>query len=469
MDTVKLKQYFNFSEGDSETPLYLLLRRGIEALIADLEDGAPFPSERELSEFLNVNRRTLRKALEPLLRDGKLKRKKHETFVRKNHGACCGALCDRELHPFTEFALSQKRRIRILLYEMLPFQQDFWSRTIDDFNRISPVAEVEAYYPQGAPAQKFGLVKSYWDEFFKGDFDLAHVPVSYACPDRMRELCRPVDRALIERECGEEFLSGTIASSIPGLLEKRIPFAFNFGLNNWNRKYFALLECDKTASFEAKLAAAVRKLPEEVRFMPGYYDLCRDLGLLTEYSPEKIQAQCRIILKRLDILRGRKNLFQKLLHQPLVVLNDEPGEFLFCPLFSMSCGIPGAGLAHDYFPEVIEPREDSKYWGGFQSLVIHRDTEHYQSVRLFVDYMLSEPVQRRIWKMIHMAPVLWNALDTLDFAPPEKIAGYLEHCRDNPKEHLPPVGVVMLPYFEDYLGGRISGEKILANVLEFFK
>ena len=475
METKKISAYFECLNED-DAPLYLSLRKGMEAMIADMEDGALFPSERELAELLNVNRRTLRKALEPILAKGILKRRRHETFVGKSAAARNGAHKEghdgafggTSLHPFTEIAVTQKRTMRILLYEMLPFQQRFWQEMIDGFNRISPEVELEAVYPPGAPTEKYGLGRSYWDAFFRGGFDLAHVPVAYACPPEMEALCRTVDPVLREQECGASFLSGVIAASIPGFLDTRIPFAFNFILNNWNRTYFPLCGCADDASFEEKLAAGVKTLPPDVCLMHEYYNLCADLGVLEDFSRERIQQQCRIILNRLELLRGRGNPFRNNHPAKPSLMSDEPGGLLFRPMFSMLRAVSSTELERDYFPELIRPREGCKYWGGFESLIIHRDTENYHAARLFIAYLLSEPVQRRIWEMIRMAPVLRDALDSLDFAPAGEVETFLEHCRQNPKEHLPPVGLVMLPYFEDYLAGRMTGERILGDVLEFY-
>ncbi len=55
-------------------PLYLQIREALSDSIdyADLKADDPLPSERDMSEFYSVNRLTVRKALEEMIRDGSI-------------------------------------------------------------------------------------------------------------------------------------------------------------------------------------------------------------------------------------------------------------------------------------------------------------------------------------------------------------------------------------------------------------
>ncbi len=63
-------------EKQSGVPVYLQVQRFIETLIdgADFSPGDHIPSERALADQLNVNRLTVRKAIDRLVIDGKLER-----------------------------------------------------------------------------------------------------------------------------------------------------------------------------------------------------------------------------------------------------------------------------------------------------------------------------------------------------------------------------------------------------------
>jgi GntR family transcriptional regulator len=65
-------------------PLYLKLRRLLEDLITSgrLEHGAALPAERDLAEYANISRVTVRKAVDDLVKDGLLSRRRGSgTFV----------------------------------------------------------------------------------------------------------------------------------------------------------------------------------------------------------------------------------------------------------------------------------------------------------------------------------------------------------------------------------------------------
>ena len=85
-----------------------------------------------------------------------------------------------------------------------------------------------------------------------------------------------------------------------------------------------------------------------------------------------------------------------------------------------------------------------------------------------VEFLISEQVQNMIWEKFRSAPVRVSSLASVDIAPAGELLLYLRSCRENPKSYPPPVGSVMLPYFEQYLSGSVTREKILENILRFY-
>lgn len=73
-------------QDSSDGPLYLRLRRRLEHLIStgQLKSGDALPAERELAEFAGISRVTVRKAVDDLVKDGLLSRRRGSgTFVAK--------------------------------------------------------------------------------------------------------------------------------------------------------------------------------------------------------------------------------------------------------------------------------------------------------------------------------------------------------------------------------------------------
>ena len=99
-------------------PVYLTLKAGIEEAIKGMVPNASIPSERELAQQYQVSRMTARKAVDELIKEGKLYRKdKVGTFVAD------GKLHEREaeLIGFTAevAAKGMTPRTRVVSYEVI--------------------------------------------------------------------------------------------------------------------------------------------------------------------------------------------------------------------------------------------------------------------------------------------------------------------------------------------------------------
>ncbi|OQA82109.1 MAG: hypothetical protein BWY31_03415 [Lentisphaerae bacterium ADurb.Bin242] len=462
MDLQKIKDtYFSpLLEADSETPLYLRIQRAIEAYIEANEHNAPFPSERELTQLLQVNRRTLHKAVEPFVKSKQLRRVKNDTFVNKSSGAC-GAPPVKpllEAHP--------KTRLTLLCDENLPFQVTFWKTVTDSFNLLFPSVELQVKYfsHDSLPLDRGSLVHRYLEEFVRGGFDLIHLPVSYLWNMDITEVIASKS-SLAKLVSSDEFICSELASTAPGLLLQAVPYAFNFQLYAWNERFMHLGGRDvRKLPFEETLRLAVKELTEDISILPLYYDLSRDLGVPLEFTPEIIREHCGIILDRIDLVKDRKNVFQ---------CQDKMGVFFVGNSKKLLCS-PNYSFCNKFYGgkmslSLFETRERVQYWGGLLTLGINKDAPEEHYARLFLEYLLSGPVQDRIWELLNMAPVRVSSLSTMDFADTKELQRFLSCCRENPRRYLPPVGCTMLPYFEDYWNGKCSREAILKNTLRFYE
>lgn len=462
MDLQKIKDtYFSpLLEADSETPLYLRIQRAIEAFIEDSEHNAPFPSERELTQLLQVNRRTLHKAVEPFVKSKQLRRVKNDTFVNKASGACGASPLKTipEAHP--------KKTLTLLCDETLPFQTVFWKSVADSFNLLFPSVELHVkYFSHDFPqTDRSSIVHQYLEEFVCGGFDLIHLPVSYLWTTEVTKALASKS-SLTKLISSNEFLCSELASTAPGLFLQAVPYAFNFQLYAWNERFLHLGGRDvRKLPFEETLRLAKKELPEDTSILPLYYDLSRDLGVPLEFTPEIIREHCGIILDRIDLLKDRKNVFQ---------CQDKMGVFFVGNSKKLLCS-PNYSFCNKFYGgkmslSLFETREQVQYWGGLSMLGINKDAPEEHYARLFLEYLLSGPVQDRIWELLNMAPVRVSSLSTMDFADPKELQRFLSRCRENPRSYPPPVGCTMLPYFEDYWNGKCSREVVLKNTLRFYE
>ena len=451
------QKYFEISSG-SEEALYLQIRKGFVAWIHDNDQGFEFPSERELAIFLDVNRRTLRQALMPLFQSGVLARKGYKMFINHKIGTCTNLQ--------NSFLLSDsgtKHILKFLLLDGMPSHAEFWNQVIGEFNRQSPVYELS---PVGFYGNAAGN-PDYWKNIEQETFDLAVLPVSYRWKKGVEEHLLPVRESMKEYFHSEEFLTGDLTGTSSLLRDYAYPYLFTFQTAKYCKPYHVLSGTHvRELSFEEVLKRAVKEVPPEIPLFNIYYDICRDLGALKDITPETVRNHCEIILKRLDILKGRENVF---------AMSGFTGkgwcakyaDKLFCQ-HHFSVELLKNGMEKNAENTVFMPRKDSYFWGGCSSIGICRSSENQQAALLFINFLLSEPVQNMIWKYFRSAPVRVSSLSTVDLIPEKALSAYLRSCRENPKSYPPPVGSVMLPYFEQYLNGTVSREKIIEDVQRFY-
>ncbi len=465
---VIVKQYFSEIEEGNGTPLYLQLQRAVKELIAELPDNSLFPSERELADDLKINRRTLRKALEPFIAEGRLLRSQRGTVVR--HYPKPSAQREEQVHPFTLDMAAPvfwfKTKPRVLLYETLPFQQKFWQEAAGLFRRETRI-ELEICYPQ-SPSQD--MAESYWQEFSKGDFDLAHLPVSYNWKDNIGDVLSTIPDELRAHEASAEFASETIAQTVPELLQYGVPFAFSPRLYCWNRHYVESLKLDIRKQSIEEILEKAQALPEGVPVASNFYDLCLDLGVPEHFSLKEVQAQLKIILRRLRLALSR----------------PEP-VFYPCPLSHMyQRAVPGNVLVHGQYSSMLRIKEKDRsgylfspatvrrgglLWGGSSALGISRQGSHNEDALRFLEFMLSEKIQHKVASELLMAPFRraeWPTLAETLQMDPENLAASLASCRENPKVYPPPVGLVLMR-FQEIMSGKATDAEATKLVLQYYE
>jgi DNA-binding transcriptional regulator YhcF (GntR family)/ABC-type glycerol-3-phosphate transport system substrate-binding protein len=137
---LEISKYFQIS-AENNAPLYKQIIRGLEDFIADHEPGDRLPSEQALSDFLSINRETVRRAILEFVKDGRLARCRKGTFISEK--SSIHAL--EEPHPLMFQGGApplRKKTIKLALFENLPNQKKFWNQAIENFNKSTQ--EVEA-------------------------------------------------------------------------------------------------------------------------------------------------------------------------------------------------------------------------------------------------------------------------------------------------------------------------------------
>ena len=427
-------------DGNSSVPIYTELQKQLLHFIETHSETTEFPSERELAELLKINRRTLHKAIEPLIADGTLIRTRKKTLIiRKNK-------TDHQIGAYgahQNYSAGMNRKIRLLLLNTAGDELNFWQETAEKFGELFPMLQLQI----DIPGQNTG---NYQQKLEQGEFDLAVMPTYINWKNTFTDHLLPVKDSYLKLFDSPEFLSGSWTASAPELRKYAIPWSLSFQIQEWNRVPEELFALD----LDALLAACPGKLPEKMSLFPGYYELSRDLGVPETFTQDIIIKHCSKLLDRFDLASENDTVFQM----------RNPGNDALISRNSFSYDAVHAEKRYTLF----QPSPGVCYWGGCGSLGINKDSSCIHEAYLFIEFLLSVPVQNTIWNKLHRAPVRIHCIkDVQEFFGMDPLP-YLRQCRENPKSYPCPVGCAILPYAESYLTGAISRQEVIENVLRFY-
>ena len=333
-------------DGNSSVPIYTELQKQLLHFIETHSNTTEFPSERELAELLKINRRTLHKAIEPLIADGTLIRTRKKTLInRKNKTNHQIGVCG--VHQ--NYSAGMNRKIRLLLLNTAGDELNFWQETAEKFGELFPMLQLQI----DIPGQNTG---NYQQKLEQGEFDLAVMPTYINWKNTFTDHLLPVKDSYLKLFDSPEFLSGSWTASAPELRKYAIPWSLSFQIQEWNRAPEELFALD----VDALLAACPGKLPEKMSLFPGYYDLSRDLGVPETFTQDIIIKHCSKLLDRFDLASKNDTVFQM----------RNPGNDALISRNSFSYDAVHAEKRYTLF----QPSPGVCYWGGCGSLGINKDS-----------------------------------------------------------------------------------------------
>lgn len=462
-------KYFSKITAEKGKPLYQQVEERIAGFIEDNPNNTPFPPERQLADALQLNRRTIRKAILPFVENNQLQRGPKGTVTNKENISV--DLSAQNMHPFT-LGLSKpihfsKYKLKLLLYETMPYQIKFWKSVIEKFNDSQDEFKVEAAWPK----PNGDLIANFWHEFQSGNYDLVHLPVSYQWPEYVYQNLLRVPKSLRESLTNKEnFRSVQFCESVPEMLEVAIPFCFSFSYMSWDKKYLNAMGVTdfndfSSLSFEEKFKMMIDNLPEDIFLSHGFYDLVHDLGLPKALTHSVIDEHYRIAVRRALMLRKRHGVVF-----PQTTKHKNNDKILMQHDFSYALPLKKNLLNDNFYFSIPKLLCDTKYWGGSSSLGIFPQS-NYKVASSFIEFMLSEKTQHYIGRELCMAPAMISAANELtsvlgtDFKSLDK---YLRQIRENPSHHVDPVGLVIESQLEPLLEGNISEGELMKYVLKYY-
>ena len=142
-------------DGNADIPMYNELQNRILDFIRTHSDTKEFPSEREFAALLKINRRTLHKAIEPLIADGTLIRTRKKTLINRTKETNLKIGASGIQSKQTD---KMKQQLRFLVQMTSPDELSFWKMVVKKFEELFPLPYTQTDFHhrwyRGLPASK---------------------------------------------------------------------------------------------------------------------------------------------------------------------------------------------------------------------------------------------------------------------------------------------------------------------------
>lgn len=417
------KRYFgNLDPGDGRT-LNQILTEGAGKLIGDLPDNAEFPSERSLAETLKVHRNTIRRALEPYIRSGALKRNKRRTLVSRESALPAPGM---QIHPLQLQAFLKsvppvrKTELQVYHYENMPEQKRFWQETAQAFERKNPGISIQFRTPSDH-CLDFG---TYMSALKSEKPDMIQLPPSESVIFR--------DYAPLLEEIPKTFLSAgdyrmEFFERTPEIPSRFCPVGFSYWTDFFNRsllEQYRISPPDFSKPSEiAAFASAANRLPEPLALSLHIYSLLTPLGMPKTITYETIRNNAKEYFHIAEHLypRGRNAFFYSMKH-PYTWFEQEPQTaYLQEQFIHMVGGHPllmrnlKKQASFPIHASLMSTGDSSAYTPiGMVSFGVNRNSPDKQAALEFCRHLLSEPEQKRLARLTGCAPFHRSSVSELE-------------------------------------------------------
>ncbi len=410
---MNLKEWFPDLHRKSAEKLSEKLARGFASYVEAQPANTLLPPERELAAELGVNRRTLCKAMEPLVESGLLERTRRGTVVRKESEA--PDLDIEQIHPFV-FGHSPKRKLKILLFENLPEQKRFWRETADAFGED---VELEWLPLECTTPAAFA------DYIRQSGCDLAQVNsnILHGNPE-LASLFSRLPGNVLEFYRNPQYRLGRFFSEIPFPGEILFPVYFQFNVLWLNRELMTEYGLDLTgfAKGEFPLKELVRsvtreQLPPDVFLAPHFAVLSYSSR---EGRPSEITRGCleKYYREYYEVLADAapfgNRLFANSPYAPYELCTPKnlqlfkEGKLLFMPHFSVYANFVAQSVQIPFMEVMIRPATPN-FHAFYPGLAIVKNSDKSAMAADFLLHLLSPEIQHAIPSTLNVAPFLISA------------------------------------------------------------
>ncbi len=388
-----IEDYFSGLDAKSPVPIYKQLEERAGRCIDSLPDNTLFPSDRELAAFLKLNRRTVTKALSPLIDSKRLNRTARGTFVHKRKSF---SLAD--IHPLN-FAMNapifSKKTMKLLLYENMPHQVEFWEKTVSEFNDSSENCTVKLeWMPSLSPFSYEKAIHYLADS----DSDLMQLPVTRIWNEKTASMFAPPPAGIRSLFDDPAYRIADTCSTYPEMLSCSVPFAAGFRILTCNMNLFRSLGFSK---FPSDLRDFARlKFPEGTFMTEHISSLFETFGFTLRCTREQagnfLKELIRLFLghlcekERLSICSPESPgtfSYEKYLNGNILLVPNGSGGMLRYLLDHSEIE------QKNFLPKPVKGHFTQMNCNLFG---MNRKTLRTEEIEKFLNFMLSENIQREV-------------------------------------------------------------------------
>ena len=391
---VKMKNKIAALDFKTEKPLYKQLEEQLTQYIAAHLPGDKLPSERKIAEDAGVNRETVRKAISAFIEKGEIHRSGKGTYISGNDSE---EQPSDEIHPlfFADFQNKNSSvKLRFATFENLPAQREFWEKCAEDFKKKTGNSISLENVPKNINSPE--RYAAYIEEEKP---DLIMLASSHSCIFKRQSLLEKLPLRISKQLESDKFVR--IQDSDDGIIRKYCaPISFSpWGIffNRALAEQYQMKDLKNTLKdrgLNATLKHAGSLLPPEIKVAGNIWNYMILKGVPD--SPEKLET---FLLKSFGDL-------QKEFSSPndiFIFDQTDPGEsqrlflegkLLFHMTFLLSLSSKKIG-----FPvETVwsEPEAPNRISTLSTCLGISSFSESQEAAGEFIDYVLSEEVQKKI-------------------------------------------------------------------------
>jgi DNA-binding transcriptional regulator YhcF (GntR family) len=275
MDISEIKKNFSVDANSSESLKDQLIRR-VDEFIKNNPPGAKLPPERDMAGALKISRITVRNALKNFLDNGRLiSRGRNGTVIpEKSRGQMLESINPLALGLCAPPA--KKEGLKLLLYENIPFQKEFWEKITGVFNERSPSYPVEIEWLLSRTQSEDDVA----EHAERGGADIFQRSFSRSAENSARRLPESVTGEFNERDHWLELFS----PELEGTFKYMAPISFNMYFVFWNENLALSAGLDnvreriRAGKLNEMTAEAAGRLPEGFQAYGHIWDRLRFMG-----------------------------------------------------------------------------------------------------------------------------------------------------------------------------------------------